>query len=195
MATWWFDSENNTLIQAVPNVGVPGNFQEVEGVDLPRDRVYFNGAKVVEKPAQPEKEGVWQWREDVRRWVNLDEAKSLNVLKIEKLQELSAQCQAAILAGFESPALGALHRYSSQLEDQANLTQANVLAQIAQQPISYVCTDLAGVKQARMHTPEQLAQVLIDGGTIKAQLIYKFHELRQQVEAAGSLEEVKSVQW
>jgi hypothetical protein len=171
----------------------PSNFTLLEGPDALLEEVYFDGTEVKEKPPKPG--DAYYWSAADLNWLPLFPEPSLDELKRLKLQELSSACQAHILSGFESSALGDPHRYSSEIEDQANLTQANVLAQITQQPIDYVCTDGDGIQKARTHTADQLAQVLIDGGKIKQTLIYRFHELRAEVEAAQDPEAVRDITW
>lgn len=123
------------------------------------------------------------------------ETRSIEELKAAKLQQLSQVCQAEITNGFTSDALGSPHHYSSQLEDQINLIGATIGA-IAGNSIAYVCTDLeSGEKAAKLHTPEQMQQVMAAGKRIKEAALGKFHFLRSQVENVESIEEIKVINW
>ena len=117
--------------------------------------------------------------------------RTLEELKQDKLRELDQWAQATITAGFVSEALGAPHRYSSQLEDQINLLGAA----IAGVDLDYVCTDAAGVKAARRHTAAQIRKVYEDGLAHKASCIYRYHRLAARVEQADSPEALQSISW
>lgn len=111
--------------------------------------------------------------------------------KISKVKELSDACSNAIRSGFQSSALGEPHHYSSELEDQLNLLGATLLGV----DLDYVCSNAEGLKIARSHTSAQMQQVYGDGAMTKQILIYQFHQLRQQVEAAESVEAVGTISW
>nr|WP_177323723.1 hypothetical protein [Pseudomonas sp. P818] len=103
-------------------------------------------------------------------------------------------CDAAITAGFQSAALGAPHQYSSQLDDQLNLTGA-ILRGL---DMPYACRDEQGVKAFRLHTAEQLRQVGDDFTLYKLQLLQRANELKQQLDlalAAGDAEAMQAITW
>jgi hypothetical protein len=123
------------------------------------------------------------------------ERRSLEQVKQDALTALNQACQAEINNGFESDALGSMHRYSSQLEDQINLIGATIGA-LAGEAIAYVCIDLAsGEKTARWHTPQQMIQVMQSGKQLKENALGKFHRLRSHVEATESIEEIQAISW
>ncbi|KAE9651263.1 hypothetical protein EJD88_19455, partial [Pseudomonas sp. PB105] len=100
----------------------------------------------------------------------------------------------AITAGFWSSALGMRHQYSSELNDQLNLTGA-VLAGL---DTLYACRDEAGVREFRPHTYAQIRQVGDDFTLIKQQLLQKAYALKQQLDDAfnaGDLEALEAVKW
>ena len=107
---------------------------------------------------------------------------------------INAACEAAITAGFWSSALGIRHQYSSELNDQLNLTGA-VLAGL---DTLYACRDEAGVREFRPHTYAQIRQVGDDFTLIKQQLLQKAYSLKQLLDdafSAGDLEALEAVKW
>lgn len=106
---------------------------------------------------------------------------------------LERACAAEIVAGFESTALGSVHRYDSAETDQLNLIGAAQLGVALQ----YRCTEVAtsGIKQHRLHTHAQIAQVLADGATIKMTLLQTLAAKRAQVEAAQTIEDIEAITW
>lgn len=107
---------------------------------------------------------------------------------------INRACDIAITAGFTSGALGAPHQYSSQLDDQLNLTGA-ILRGL---DMPYACRDEQGVKAFRLHTAEQLRQVGDDFTLYKLQLLQRANELKQQLDlalAAGDAEAMLAITW
>jgi len=103
-------------------------------------------------------------------------------------------CEAAISSGFQSTALGAPHQYSSQLDDQLNLTGA-ILRGL---DMPYACRDEQGVRDFRLHTAEQLRQVGDDFTLYKLQLLQRANALKQQLDlalAAGDIEAMQAITW
>ncbi|MBX9754921.1 MAG: hypothetical protein K2X80_09220, partial [Pseudomonadaceae bacterium] len=110
------------------------------------------------------------------------------------VQSINHACEAAITAGFQSDALGAPHQYSSQLDDQLNLTGA-ILRGL---DMPYACRDEQGVKAFRLHTAEQLRQVGDDFTLYKLQLLQHANELKQQLDLAleaGDAEAMAQIRW
>lgn len=111
-----------------------------------------------------------------------------------KVQDINHACEAAITAGFQSAALGAPHQYSSQLDDQLNLTGA--ILRVLDMP--YACRDEQGAKAFRLHTAAQLRQVGDDFTLYKLQLLQRANELKQQLDlalAAGDAEAMQTITW
>lgn len=120
----------------------------------------------------------------------------LNPLAVHttNVQNINHACEAAITAGFQSDALGAPHQYSSQLDDQLNLTGA-ILRGL---DMPYACRDEQGVKAFRLHTAAQLRQVGDDFTLYKLQLLQHANELKQQLDlalAAGDAEAMALIRW
>jgi len=107
---------------------------------------------------------------------------------------LNASCERAITGGFYSAALGDPHQYSSQLDDQLNLTGA-ILRGL---DMPYACRDEHGVKDYRLHTAAQLRQVGDDFTLYKLQLLQHTNELKQQLDlalAARDAEAMELITW
>lgn len=112
----------------------------------------------------------------------------------ELYTSINSACEAAITAGFISDALGAPHRYSSQLDDQLNLTGAVVRGL----DMPYACRDEQGVKEFRLHTAEQLRLVGDDFTLYKLQLLQHADALKQQLDSAleaSDLAALEAISW
>lgn len=111
-----------------------------------------------------------------------------------KVLEVNRGCEGAITGGFQSDALGSRHQYSSQLDDQLNLTGA-ILRGL---DMPYACRDEQGVKAFRPHTAVQLRQVGDDFTLYKLQRLQHANELKDQLDqalAAGDAEAMARVTW
>ncbi|HCL4123576.1 TPA: hypothetical protein N2C41_000557 [Pseudomonas aeruginosa] len=150
--------------------------QHTELGDLP------DGLTVEAPPSGP-----YRW--DGQAWVA-----DLAAIHKAKTASISTACEAAINAGFVSAALGTSHSYSSQLDDQLNLTGA-ILRGL---DMPYACRDEQDVKAFRLHTAEQLRQVGDDFTLYKLQLLQHANELKQQLDlalAAGDAEAMAQIRW
>ncbi|QOU03813.1 hypothetical protein IM720_24385 [Pseudomonas fluorescens] len=104
----------------------------------------------------------------------------LQALHQQKVDLLNRSCEASITGGFWSDALGERYQYSSQLDDQLNLTGA-ILAGV---DTPYPCRDEAGDKAFRAHSIAQIRQVGDDFTAFKTQLLQKANQLKQQLDQA-----------
>ena len=112
----------------------------------------------------------------------------------ERTDEVNTCCSATITGGFGSEALGALHTYSSDMDDQLNLTGAVV----HNQPMPYACRDSEGVKAFRLHTAEQLHQVGEDFTAFKLLQLQHANDLKQQLDEAlakKDLDAMQAIRW
>ena len=112
----------------------------------------------------------------------------------EQYQAVNAACEALITGGFWSSALGEPHRYSSQLDDQLNLTGA-VLRGL---DMPYACSDEKGHKEFRPHSAQQLHQVADEFTLFKLEHLQRAHALKQGLDRAlnaGDLQALESVSW
>lgn len=120
---------------------------------------------------------------------------TLDEVKTGSVAEINRKCEASILSGFTSAALGQPHSYSCTRDDQANL-----LALIARGAGgSFTCVDGAGVKARRPHTAAQLDALLIDGQAHKEPRLDKARALKAQIESiqpsATAVAEASAVLW
>lgn len=132
---------------------------------------------------------VWrngEWEDDIPAAVQRVHA--------EQYQAINAACELSITGGFTSAALDTPHRYSSQLDDQLNLTGA--ILRGADMP--YACRDEQGHKAFRPHTIEQLRQVGDDFSLFKLQLLQRANDLKQRLDAArdaADLDALTAITW
>lgn len=122
------------------------------------------------------------------------ESDRLERLHQDKTAELNGACEAAITGGFWSSALGQAHQYTSQMDDQLNLT--GVI--LAGRDSLYACRDQHGAKDFRPHTADQLRQVGNDFTQFKLQLLQKASGLKfrlDQALAAADLVALEAVTW
>lgn len=127
-------------------------------------------------------------------WSGSDWVKDHGYLHSTKVAEINAGCKAAITGGFWSNALGDSHQYSSQLDDQLNLTGV-ILAGL---DTLYACRDEAGMKELRPHSFTQIRAVGDDFTQFKLQLLQKANQLKQQLDQAlarDDLAALEAVSW
>jgi hypothetical protein len=109
-----------------------------------------------------------------------------------KLAELNIACNAAILAGFESSALGESNVYDFDYEAQINL--AGMLQAITNGMISEPITwKASGIPLP--HTFDQFKQVYADGLAFKNAQVQHYWELKAQVQAAETQDEIEAIVW
>lgn len=203
-------------VPAIPGVGqqLPGNAVQMEsplavpdagnvwvlGKDQPEQMadnrgVVFNtetGAESIQLALGPLPEGltkeprpstVHAWRAGA--WVK-DPAQ----IHQTKTIEVNRACEAAIVEGFCSAALGETHKYSSQMEDQLNLNGA-ILRGL---DTLYACRDELGRKDYRPHTFAQVSQVWDDFTEYKLQLLQKALQLKQMLDLALERDDVDALE-
>ena len=105
--------------------------------------------------------------------------------------EINIACEAAILVGFVSAALGADHTYDSSERDQLNLVGAGN----AGVDLPYTCTDANSVKAEVLHTALQIRQVYLDGLAFKSMQLSKARALKMLIDKATTVAKVKKVVW
>lgn len=131
---------------------------------------------------------------ELHRWQDGQWIIDLQALHALRTIAINQACEAAITAGFPSSALGSLHLYGSQLEDQLNLTGAVLRGA----DMDYPCRDEQDVKAYRLHTIEQLKQVSADFTLFKLQLLQRADGLKQQLDQAllaGDADALESIVW
>ena len=124
---------------------------------------------------------------------------SLAAVSSAQLTSLNKACEAQILAGFSSTALGAAYTYPSNTTDQLNLSgtiQRSMLPGVlATDLFPFTCADAAGVWAFRPHTPAQIQQVGKDAYAAILAARVKNKTLQDQVAAATSITQVQGVIW
>ena len=126
-------------------------------------------------------------------WVD-DVPKVLAALHREQTDAINRDCEAAIMAGFWSDALGSPHFYTTQWDDQLNLLGAAMRGL----EIPYPCRDEQGAKVFRPHTPEQLRKASDHLTLHKLTLLQHANTLKQQLDealAALDLPRMKAIHW
>ncbi|UOG42544.1 hypothetical protein [Leptospira noguchii] len=98
-------------------------------------------------------------------------------------------CEQKITAGFVSSALGALHLYNSDRDDQLNLVGLVSL----NTSVLHKCTDEDGIKEERKHTFDQIKQVLGDGVARKTFLLQRCASLKAIIQSIETVNELDNV--
>lgn len=137
-----------------------------------------------------------KWAEEAAQYDDkyaLPNAKELQTVLI------SQACQAAIVTGFTSSALGTEHTYPAKPIDQQNLS-ASVLASLmpgvaADYRTPFWCADSTGEWAYEPHTAAQIQQVGTDGKEAILVCLTKNQELAAKIEAASTVDNVLSITW
>ncbi len=122
-------------------------------------------------------------------------APSLDELKTSKLSHINTSCEAAIVGGFTSSALGSVHIYQSDRDDQINLM--GLVTAGADDLLKCGVDDGNGniTWDWKQHTTAQLKAVFDDGALFKKQQLIKANTLKAQVSAATTAEELDGIVW
>lgn len=114
----------------------------------------------------------------------------LNSYKTDTILGLSQSCEADIISGFTSNALGTAHTYQSDRDDQLNL-----IGMVSASMDDYFkCFD-GTVWDYKLHTALQFKQVLIDGKNTKLTALQKFNTLKEQVLSATTKTVIDLIVW
>lgn len=130
--------------------------------------------------------------------ISSEDTRSLEESKAEKIAFLREACQAEILRGFSSSALGSLHHYSGEYENQINLIGLEAKARRSGASFSHKisCTNLeTGEKARRSHTQTQIFQVFEDGSVYKETQISRLESLMSEVQSATTNDAVDAISW
>lgn len=120
---------------------------------------------------------------------------ALQQAKEEKAIEMNAMCNAVIVAGFASDALGTIHNYPSELIDQLNLN-ACVLESILDGTWTgpFWC-ETGGVWERRVHDVAQIQAVRAAGAAHVRTNQDHYKTKLQEVDNATTIEQVNSITW
>lgn len=107
-----------------------------------------------------------------------------------KIAELSAACRAQIVSGYDSTALGTIHHYPAQDQDQANMVASVTASMVPGLPADWVtpfwCADGTGTWAFRPHTAAQIQQAGIDGKAAITVALERNAMLSAQVQAIAA---------
>lgn len=113
----------------------------------------------------------------------------LEKLRLQITNKVNGICAIKIISGFTSSALGSPHLYDSNQDDQLNLVGLVSLNEI----VMYKCTDQSGVKEYRVHTSDQIKQVLSDGAKRKTSLLQTAFSLKSEIQAATTASKLLAI--
>jgi hypothetical protein len=163
-----------------------------------RGRVYRTDSGVAEKYDQlgplPPELTLLPRPSSAYAWANGGWVKDLAFAHRQQVSRVNADCMAEIIGGFWSSALGSAYQYSSELDDQLNLT--GVILRGEESP--YACRDEQGQKAFLLHSAPQLRQVGDDFTLFKLQLLQKANRLKQQLDQAlsdGDVAALEALSW
>lgn len=126
-------------------------------------------------------------------------AATLSSAQAAKLAEVTAACGAAILAGYTSAALGILHTYPAKDTDQANMTASVVASLLPGLPADWTtpfwCADASLTWAFVPHTAAQIQQAGQDGKTAILAAQARLADLKAQIAAATTADQVNALSW
>lgn len=127
-------------------------------------------------------------------WVQSPCDLPIETIAESKLNDMRAECEAAIEAGFYSSALGAPHRYSSDRDSQTNM-QWNLFAATNGESVPHICYDAEGVRAERLHTAEQMVQVSRDFGNHIWPKLRHYNDLRAAISSEQNKADLVAISW
>ncbi|AYM13054.1 DUF4376 domain-containing protein [Agrobacterium tumefaciens] len=119
--------------------------------------------------------------------------------KLERIASLRAACEAAIIGGFTSHALGANHVYPSDIKAQINLMGSVTDSLLPSLPPDWqtpfwVCNE-DGIWSFKMHQASQIQQAGRDGKVHVVACQATLEELTSRVDVASSIDDVEAIVW
>lgn len=117
-----------------------------------------------------------------------DPVPNLDIVRKGVIGKLSKSCEQAILAGFQSSALGQLYSYPTDSNTQTNISYA------ATHGGNLWCA-LAGNWEFVLHTQAQAAQVVSDMWAFIQSQQFKLANLTSQVNAATTVAAIQAIEW
>lgn len=137
-----------------------------------------------------------QWDWDALAWID---TRTIEVIRSEKSAELNNACRDQIYAGYDSAALGAVHRYPANDKDQVNMIASVASSMYPNLPTDwwtpFWCADTAGAWAYRPHTAAQIQQAGTDGKSAILVALSKNAALQQQLAAAASIADIEAIAW
>lgn len=137
-----------------------------------------------------------QWDWDALAWLD---ARTIEVFRSEKSTALNIACRDQIYAGYDSAALGAVHRYPANDKDQVNMIASVASSMYPNLPVDwwtpFWCADTTGAWDYRPHTAAQIQQAGTDGKTAILVALSKNAALQQQLAAAATIADIEAIAW
>lgn len=127
-----------------------------------------------------------------------DPGPSLSDVKIERIAAIASDCEADIVGGFASDALGGTFFYPCKLTDQANLMASVSASREVVEPdwrAPFWCRDSAGEWSYKPHTADQIRKVGMDGYAATLAKLQRKAMLEAQINASENTAQVRSVLW
>lgn len=126
-------------------------------------------------------------------------AMKLSVAKQNKIAEISAGCKNAIIAGFNSSALGSVYHYPCDITDQINLmglvAESNLHLSDPKWSANFACRDSSGKWDKLPHTAEQLTAVGKDAIIHKTALLAQNDDFVKQIMDSPTEDAVSKITW
>lgn len=120
-------------------------------------------------------------------------------LQENKINELSRACRDSIVSGFDSNALGDIHHYPAQPEDQTNLLGRVIQAQMNSSDsgwtVTFACQDASGNWSKPSHTASQMIQVGVASAQDVENKTNQYTALVGQVMSAKTDVDVNKIVW
>lgn len=138
------------------------------------------------------------WRYDGESFSN-PAVLTLGQAQAAQITSVTSACQAAIVAGFSSAALGSAHTYPAQVIDQQNLSASVLSSMMPNLPPDWTtpfwCEDAGGNWAYVSHTAAQIQQVGQDGKAAIIAAVQKKAALVAQINAATTVATVQTINW
>ncbi|RHX87316.1 hypothetical protein [Leptospira stimsonii] len=115
--------------------------------------------------------------------LNLDQKKK------DCIQRINQICSEKISGGFSSSALGSVHHYAFDRDDQLNLNSSV----LTEESLPIQCKDGANQESFQIHTPDQVRKVLKDGCLHKARMLERANQWKAKIAEIGSIEELQEM--
>ncbi|MGV1939539.1 hypothetical protein ACQZ5D_03620 [Agrobacterium sp. 22-211-1] len=127
------------------------------------------------------------------------EAELLERARKIKIADLSAACEAAIVGGYQSNALGAVHTYPSNIKDQINMMGSVSDSLLPNLPADWITPfwvcDADGLWSWKMHNAPQIQQAGRNGKAHVVECQTALATLTASVNSAETPEAVAAVVW
>lgn len=134
----------------------------------------------------------YNYVDSVNKTLGFKDFRTLSEIKQAKISEINSKAKQEIISGFISDALGTQHLYQSKEVDQLNLIG---LVSAGQDDYFKCSADGGSTWKYKLHTIDQLKQVLADGKKKKLEILMKASQLKEQVKNATTKEEVEAIIW